>query len=320
MPNAYLVYNPTAGRVPIQPFIKRARAVLESNGWRINVQASQSAQHVVALARQAASEGMDAFFLAGGDGTINLATEGLAGTRTALGVLPAGTTNVLARDLNLPKPSLVRWDAVEEAAQRLAKAPAYWTDVGVCNGQHFFLWAGVGLDAEVVNEIEPRARWEKPFTFPKYIFATLKNTALWQGMHLQVETDGNEVNGNFVIAVATNIPSYAGGVAEISPNAYLDDGEMDLWLFRAENLAEMAQRVLEVLTRKHLDSDGFIYLPFRQARLSGQRPLMMHMDGEPRGAASQIWLTVKPRAMRLLVPKGGERLFRFPPENIFDVR
>ena len=189
MPNAYLVYNPSAGRVPIQPFIKRARAVLERNGWQITMQASRSAEHVTQLARQAAAEDMDAFFLAGGDGSINLATEGLAGSRTALGVLPAGTANVFAHDLGLPKPSIMHWDAVEEAARRLANAPAYWADVGVCNGRHFLLWAGVGLDAEVVNEVEPRARWEKPFTFPKYILAALKSTASWSGLHLQVETN-----------------------------------------------------------------------------------------------------------------------------------
>ena len=316
MPYGYLVYNPSAGRVPVRPFINRARDVLVHHGWQINMQATQSAEHVTALAREAAREGADAFFIAGGDGSINLAVAGLAGSRTALGVLPAGTANVLAQDLGLPTPSLVRWDAVEESARRLANAPAYWADVGMCNGRYFLMWAGVGLDAEVVNEVEPRARWEKPFTFPKYLFVTLKNTASWSALHLQVEADGRVVEGDFVIAVATNIRRYAGGVTEISPNAYLDDGEMDLWLFHAENLSEMAQRFIEILRHKHLESEGFVRLPFRQARLSGQRPLMMHADGEPGGEAAQIWLTVQPRALRLLVPPGGERLFRFPAETI----
>ncbi len=316
MPYGYLVYNPAAGRVPIRPFINRARAALESEGWQINMQATQSAGHVTALAREAAREGADAFFVAGGDGSLNLAAAGLVGSRTALGVLPAGTANVLAQDLNLPTPSLVRWDAVEESAHRLAKAPAYWADVGVCNGRYFLMWTGVGLDAEVVNEVEPRARWEKPFTFPKYLFVALKNTASWSALHLQVEADGREVEGAFVIAVATNIRRYAGGVTEISPNAYLDDGEMDLWLFHAENLSEIAQRFIEILRHKHLQSEGFVRLPFRQARLSGQRPLVMHTDGEPGGEAQQIWLTVQPRALRLLVPAGGERLFRFPAEDV----
>ncbi|NPA92742.1 MAG: YegS/Rv2252/BmrU family lipid kinase [Chloroflexi bacterium] len=316
MPYAYLVYNPTAGRVPIRPFINRAKAVLEEHGWEINLQATQSANHITTLAREAAQANADAFFIAGGDGSINLATAGLMGSRTALGVLPAGTANVLAQDLHLPTPSLTRWDAVEESARRLANAPAYWADVGICNDRPFLMWAGVGLDAVIVNEVEPRSRWEKPFTFPQYVLSAIKNTASWSGLRLEVETDGQQVEGTFVLAVATNIRRYAGGVTEISPDAYLDDGEMDLWLFYAENLADIAQRLLEVLTHKHLHSEGVARLRFRQARLSGERPLVMHTDGEPNGEAHQIWITVRPRALRLLVPPGGETLFRYASEDV----
>ena len=316
MPSAYLVYNPAAGRVSIRHFIGRAQDALRAAGWDIRVRETQSAAHTTQLAREAVAEGMDAFFIAGGDGSINLAVAGLVGSRTALGVLPAGTTNVLAQDLHLPTPSLTRWDAVEDAGRLLARAPAYWADVGVCNGRPFLMWAGIGLDAVIVNEVEPRARWEKPFTFPKYAIAALKNTAAWSGLHLQVETDGRRVEGTFALAVATNIRRYAGGVAEISPDAFLDDGEMDLWLFYAENVAEIAQRVLEVLTRRHLSSRFVERLPFRQARLSGQSALVMHTDGEPNGDAKQIWITVRPRAVRLLVPPGGEALFRFDAEPV----
>ena len=316
MPSAYLVYNPAAGRVSIRHYIGRARTILERAGWEISLKETQSAAHTTALAREAAARGADAFFIAGGDGSINLAVAGLMGSHTALGVLPAGTTNVLAQDLRLPKPSLAHLDAVEEAAHRLAHAPIYRADVGTCNQRAFLMWAGIGLDAMVVNDVEPRARWEKPFTLPKYILSGIKNTAAWSGLQLRVLADGQGVEGVFVLAVATNIRRYAGGVAEISPDAYMDDGQMDLWLFHAENLTDIAQRLLEVLTRRHMDSEGIERLPFRQVELSGDRPLVMHTDGEPNGEAERINIVVHPRALRLLVPSGGERLFRNGPEAI----
>ncbi len=317
MPFAYLVYNPAAGRVSIRHFIGRARTILENAGWEVDLREASSADSLTHLAREAAQREADAFFVAGGDGSINLAVAGLAGSRTALGVLPAGTTNVLAQDLGLPKPSLAHLDAVEEAARLLARAPTYLADVGMCNGRPFLMWAGVGLDAMVVNDVEPRARWEKPFTLPKYILSGIKNTAVWSGLQLQVEADGKRVQGVFVLAVATNIRRYAGGVAEISPEAYMDDGKMDLWLFRAENLAEIAQRLLEVLMRRHLDSEGIERLAFREAALSGEHPLMMHTDGEPNGEAERIELLVRPRALRLLVPPRGIRLFQYDAVSPF---
>ena len=316
MPEAYLVYNPTAGRVPIRPFIQRAQQVLESEGWKLHLRTTRSADHIIVLARQAAQRGMDAFFIAGGDGSLNLAVAGLVGSTTALGVLPAGTANVLAQDLRLPTPSLVHWDAVVDSARLLARAPVYWADVGRCNERYFLMWAGVGLDAEVVSDVEPRARWEKPFTFPKYVFAALKNTAAWSGLDLQVVADGEVVAGKFIIAVATNIRRYAGGVAEISPDAYMDDGQMDLWLFRAEKLSEVAQRLLEVLTHKHLDSAGVKRLPFVHATLKSARPITMHTDGEPNGAAVNIDLSVRKQALRILVPPGGEVLFQAGPDAL----
>lgn len=317
MPSAYLVYNPAAGRVSIRHFIGRARAILEQAGWEIALREASSAHSLTQLASEAAQSGADAFFVAGGDGSINLAVAGLVGSRTALGVLPAGTTNVLAQDLGLPKPSLAHLDAVEAAARLLARAPTYRADVGVCNRRPFLMWAGVGLDAMVVNDVEPRARWEKPFTLPKYILSGIKNTASWSGLQLQVEADGRQIEGVFVLAVATNIRRYAGGVAEISPHAFMDDGQMDLWLFRAENLADIAQRLLEVLTRRHMDSESIERVAFREAALYGEHALMMHTDGEPNGEAERITISVRPRAVRLLVPPGGERLFRHDPESPF---
>ncbi len=318
MPTAYLVYNPTAGRLGIRRAnIEKAAVLLQQQGWETQLRATQSAAHITALAQEAARRGVDAFFVAGGDGSINLAVAGLVGSATALGVLPAGTANVLARDLGLPTPSLARRAVIEESVRLLARAPVYRADVGTCNDRPFLMWAGVGLDAMVVNEVEPRARWEKPFTFPKYVLVALKNTASWSGLHLEVEADGRRIEGNFVLAVATNIRRYAGGVTEISPNAYLDDGVLDLWLFYADNVAEIAQRVVEVLTRKHLASESIKCIPFRQAEIRSERPVLMHTDGEPNGGAPHIRLGLRPQALHLLVPPKGQALFRHPPLRQF---
>jgi diacylglycerol kinase (ATP) len=102
MPTGILAYNPAAGRFPSRLLAGRAAKVLRASGWDISVKQSSNGAHITRLARQAAEDHLDAMFMAGGDGSINRAVAGLAGSETALGVLPAGTSNVFAQELGLP--------------------------------------------------------------------------------------------------------------------------------------------------------------------------------------------------------------------------
>src|SRR5919198_1929616 len=88
MRSAVIVYNPSAGRFSVKPFIKTAVKELESAGWQVEAAETKSGEHIIELAKQAAAEKKDAVFAVGGDGTIGNVVNGLAGTETALGVLP----------------------------------------------------------------------------------------------------------------------------------------------------------------------------------------------------------------------------------------
>ena len=148
-----VAYNPAAGRYPSRLLVERAARVFQQVGWTVQLEQTQNSEHITRLARQAAQAGMDYFIIAGGDGSVNRAVAGLINSETALGVLPAGTSNVWAQELGLPGLSWTRWIALEESARRLAQAHIQTIDVGVCNQQPFLLWAGVGLDGFIVHRI-----------------------------------------------------------------------------------------------------------------------------------------------------------------------
>src|SRR5690349_8045891 len=101
MRSAVIIYNPAAGRISVKPFIHSAVKELESAGWEVDAVATQSGAHTVELAKQAAVQKRDAVFAVGGDGTIGNVVNGLIGSETALGVLPAGTANVWGIELGL---------------------------------------------------------------------------------------------------------------------------------------------------------------------------------------------------------------------------
>ena len=302
MHRGILVYNPIAGRYPSRLLAERAAHVLRRNGWQLSLEQSQSSEHITQLARQAAGESMDAFFMAGGDGSLNCAVAGLAGSSTALGVLPSGTANVWAQELGLPGLSWTRWMALEESARRLASAVPSLIDIGLCNDRPFLLWAGIGLDAFVVHHIEPRSRWEKHLAIVHYVASVAWHSSFWHGMNLRVETDGQQILGHFLLALVSNVHLYAGGFANLSPDARLDDGLMDLWLFDGETLGDTVQLAWDLLGGKHVQSQRVRSLQFRHLRLESDSPAYVQVDGEPVDVNNPVTISTQPKALRVLVP------------------
>lgn len=302
MRRALLLYNPVAGRFPVKPFLKSVTKTLADSGWTTEVLATKSGEHATESAKQAALENYDAVFASGGDGTIGQVASGIVGTETALGILPSGTANVLALELGLPVFFWTRWWALKQNAHTLANAPIHAVDVGICNGQPFLLWAGMGLDAMTIHAIEPRIRVEKFFAFPEYFVTTVRNATVWSGVNLRLWADNVEVEGHFMVAVANNIRRYMGGHAILSPEAHMDDGEFDLWLLSGNSLADALMRAYELWRGYHLSSEHARRIPFRTLRVTAESPFLVQTDGEPRPETRDALITIQPRSLRMLIP------------------
>jgi diacylglycerol kinase family enzyme len=181
--------------------------------------------------------------------------------------------------------------------------PAQRVDVGMCNDHPFLLWAGIGLDAQAIHRLEPRPRLSKYLAVPQYFATTLWEATFWHGMDLRVWADGKEVEGHYLLAVATNVRHYAGGMALISPGAHLDDGEMDLWLMSGKNLADAFRHFFDLMAGRHLASDQARCLPFRSARVESDSPFSVQLDGEPLLGSNRAEIVVRPRSLKVLMPE-----------------
>jgi len=305
MPRALLVYNPVAGRYPSRLLTERAAGVFQSRGWQIEIATTQSGEHISRLAQQAVEDNLEAFIVVGGDGSINRALPGLIGTHTALGVLPAGTANVWAQELGLPGLTWTRLTALEESARRLANAEVRCVDVGLCNRVPFLLWAGVGLDAFIVHRIEPRNQWEKPFAILHYAAKAVWEAGQWHGIDLSIVDGDRQLSGLFMLGVVSNIRLYAGGLAKLSPGAQMDDGVMDLWLFKGSTFEEILLQAWNLLSGRHVQSERVQYIPFQRISLRSDSPMYVQIDGEPEQGNRQIDIEVVPQALRVLVPKNA---------------
>ena len=305
MRTAQIIYNPAAGRFPVAMAIPSAEHALRDAGWEVSSASTRSGEDGTYLAKKAAEKGIDAVFAVGGDGTIGQVASGLIGTKTALGILPAGTANVWGKELGMQPYSFLANNALEENAKKLANASIYAVDVGVCNQQPFLMWAGLGLDALSVQKVEPRFRLEKFFTMPEYATSILLTAARWRGISLKIWADGEEIEGHYILAVINNIRHYMGGMTNLSPDAMLDDGIFDLWLFSGNNMADALRPVVEMWGGRHIDSAHTHRVPFKELRLEADTDFAIQTDGEPRFDTKSATISVKKRALRVLMPPNG---------------
>jgi len=315
MRNALIIYNPAAGRFSVKPFIKPVAKQLESAGWRVDAVATRSGAHTIELAKQAAAENKEAVFAVGGDGTIGNVVNGLIGSETALGVLPAGTANVWSIELGLRPFTWFRPWVLQRNASWLANAPIHSIDVGMCNEFSFMMWAGIGLDALAIHSIEPRIRLEKFFNMPEYAAKTIWQAAQWNGVHLRLWADGQEVEGRFIVAVATNIRHYLGGLSKLSPDAYIDDGLLDMWLFSGSHLSDALRHAYDMWRGRHVTSDMARRITFKNLRIEADSPYWIQTDGEPRGSTQTTEIKVQTRTLRMLMPPKGMELLKYVVNN-----
>lgn len=310
MRKGLLLYNPAAGRFPVRRFVRGIIKPLKEAGWSVDIAETLSGTHAIQTAHQAAKEKYDAVFAIGGDGTVGQVASGLINTETALAVLPAGTVNVWAVEQGQTPFSWFKWNALNQNAKLLANVEPQYVDVGLCNERPFLLWAGCGLDAHTLEKIEPRPRFFKHMAVPHVLANTVWEATFWQGLNLRIYAEDKLVEGRYLVAIATNIRHYA--LANLSPNALLDDGEMDLWLLSGENLADTFRHLFELLSGRHLNSEYARCIPFQNVRIESDANFSIQVDGDPVLNGHKAEIKTLHRALKVLMPENALYLLKNP--------
>ena len=221
---AILISNPRTGRYAAgpRPPIEDIRDRLNSLGLDIELVNTTGPGHATEIAARAAHNGTADVIVAGGDGTINEAIQGMAGTRARLGIIPRGTANVLARELRLPQDE-------NEATAVVARGKSRIIHFGVAidetkqTRRYFLLMAGIGLDATVVNEVTPSLK--SRFGKAAFWFSGLRQLTRWDPPRFTVEVDNQQYNATFV--AIGNAARYGGDLA-ITPRARIDQAEFEV--------------------------------------------------------------------------------------------
>jgi YegS/Rv2252/BmrU family lipid kinase len=297
---AQLIYNPVAGPRDVRREIKQIRAYLEQSGWTIDVTTTERPGDGIKKAREAAQAKRDVVLVAGGDGSVNDAVNGLVGTETALGVIPVGTGNLWAKQLGVPTYTLLNPLRLREAASGLVKGKMRRVDVGKANGHHFLCWASIGLDAQVTTQMEPRPRHTKRLGALPYIFAAFMVARDFKGTHARVLIDSQPVRGRTLLILASNIQQY-GGVFDVARDARIDDGLLDIFVFKGTGFPYILRHLAKVLGQRYLQDPQVVYRQARRIYVDAEDQMPVQIDGDPLNA-TPVTVELSPRALRILVP------------------
>jgi len=297
---AHLIYNPTAGPRDVRRALKRVRSFLKRHGWSVKLQLTEKPGDATALARAAAQAGCDVAIVAGGDGTVNEAVNGLVGTQTALGVLPVGTGNMWAKQLSIPTYTLTNPLRLYETAAKLTEGTIRLIDVGQVNDRFFLCWAGIGLDAQVTAEMEPRQRHTKRLGMLPYAIAAVLVARDFQGVRTRVYLDGGIVRGRTLLILVSNIKQYIGTLS-VAREARMDDGLLDVFVFKGLGFPYAVRHLLKIISRRHLQDPQIVHRQARHIEVRTEWAIPVQVDGDPIGA-TPVTLKVVPQALRVLVP------------------
>jgi YegS/Rv2252/BmrU family lipid kinase len=290
---ARVILNPMAGQGHRVADLDETIGYLVRQGWEVSFRETHRPNEAMALARQAAEKNIDVVIVVGGDGTVNEVVNGLAGTSTALSVLPMGSGNVWAREQGLSlEPA--------EAARALARGQIRSVDLGLAGSRYFLLMASVGFDAAVVQALSGEG---KPAFWPLgYIIKGLTLAMNFAGEETMIALDDQEVSGKTVLVVIGNTRLY-GGVVQITHQASMDDGLLDICILRGKGgLSQISLFALAALLQVQERTSDVDYYRAREVTISSSTPLFVQTDGEPIGTTPMSFRAV-PRALRVLVPK-----------------
>ncbi len=299
---AALLYNPRSGTHNIESSLPGAIEVLRDGGWQVDVQPTRQAGDLERLAGEARAGGYHVVLVAGGDGSLNEAANALAGSEVILGTLPAGTANVWARQIGLPIPSPLYLTQLADAARSQCAGDVRSIDLGRTNDRYFLLWSGAGLDAYITSQIEPRPPWVKRWGMVGYGLRALWYALQYRGTPMTISIDAAPpIQARALMVLISNIQLYA-GIVRPSPEARLDDGLLDVCIFKGANLAYALRHFASIALRRTAYDPQLINTRGRLIHIAAKHPTAVHVDAEPIGV-TPIDVRVMPQALRVIVPQ-----------------
>ena len=273
---------------------------LDTSLFDYEIKYTEHAGHAFELASEAKDEGADIVAAIGGDGTVNEVARAIVHSETALGIVPCGSGNGLARHLMLPM-------QLKKSIEIINHCEIHELDYGIINGHPFFCTCGMGFDAFVSMKFAEAGK-RGPITYAENI---LKEGLKYKPETYEIEDESGTMRYKAFLISCANASQY-GNNAYIAPQASMSDGLMDVIIMEPFDVIEAPQISIDMFN-KTLDKNSKIKT-FRTKKLHIHRkgPGLIHYDGDPIMEGEDIEVEIKAKGIKIIVNPFADKSLRKP--------
>ncbi len=270
------IINPISGTRGKESIVKLIPRYLDAERYDFDIVYTERKGHAAELAQQASEAGIDVVVAVGGDGTVNEVARSLVHTQTALGIIPCGSGNGLARHLFIPINPV-------GALKILAECSVELLDYGKINGQPFFCTCGIGFDAFISKKFAEAGKRG----LMTYVDSTLKGGLNYKPETYQISFDGEEKTYEAFLIACANASQY-GNNAYIAPAASMNDGLMDVTILEPFNVLEAGPIVLQLFSKTIDKNSHAKTFQCKRLHIHREHEGVVHYDGDPMECGKDI--------------------------------
>lgn len=274
---------------------------IDKDRFQVDIRFTEYAGHASILANEAKEFGVNVVVAVGGDGTINEVARALTGSKTALGIIPCGSGNGLARHLMLPLNA-------KGALEVINTCEIHDLDYGIIDGHPFFCTCGMGFDAFISAKFAEAGK-RGPIT---YVENVLKEGLSYQPETYEITVDDEPTASYKAFLISCANASQYGNDAYIAPQASMKDGLIDVIIMEPFDLLEAPSVSLEMLN-KTLDKNSKVKtFKARKLKIHRSKPGYIHYDGDPVKAGADINIQLIHQGIRIVVNPNADKRRRRP--------
>ena len=290
MSAATIILNPRAGTLLPRAGVDQITEICEQEQVNADVVATESPEQMTETLRRLVRSGAERVIVAGGDGTVSAAVQELAGTSTALGIIPQGSANNFAVALRLPMdlPSAIR--VIKDGVVREV-------DLGKIGDRYFTESAGVGLFADalaIYGEGTNKNLFRALYAVAKLIFAL-------KPQRVVVTVDGEKTIERAVMCGVSNSFRMAAAMP-LAPAAKVTDGELDVVIIGDLRRGELLPYYRALRAQLHSKLEKVTMLKGKEIKIESRRPMNVHCDDAVIGG-TPVSITVAPRSLKVVVDR-----------------
>ena len=290
-----VVYNPTKVSDGFRDLVTERTSAA---GWPEPLWFETSAEDPGrGMTEQALDAGVDLVIAAGGDGTVRVVADTMAGRGVTMAIVPAGTGNLLARNLELPLQEAAALDVA--VAGRTGPVDLVELTVDDNRPEHFAVMAGIGVDAMIMDEVDPDL---KKKVGPAAYFLAAGKALNQLPIPMEISVDGGRRRRRRAMTcLVGNVGKLPGGLV-LMPDAEFDDGHLDVYVASPHRIRHWLKLALRVVTRRQQRDDQVDSWQGRRVAIQLREPESYQLDGDVVGEGRRLVAQVKPRALEVCIP------------------